>query len=202
MIAPLFFAQDAETVARKLVGHMLHVRDDGGVRRCRVVETEAYVGPHDLACHARAGVTPRTRVMFGPPAHVYVYFVYGMHDMLNVVTGADGDGQAVLIRAGEDLDGDARLDGPGRLTRELGITVARDNGEPLDKGRIWFEQGRPPARVVATPRIGIGFAGEWAHAPLRFVDADSDALSRPLRQEQPRGDRASVAHRRRAGAPP
>ncbi len=99
--------------------------------RARIVETEAYVGPHDLACHAAKGRTKRTEVMFGEAGHAYVYFIYGMYDMLNIVTGAKGDAQAVLIRAAEVIgewgDGKTDLSGPGKLARAMQITRA-DNG--------------------------------------------------------------------------
>ena len=164
-----FFARDAETVAKDLLGTTLvH-----GAARCRVTETEAYVGPHDMACHARVGVTPRTRVLYGPPGRAYVYLCYGIHHLLNVVTGDDGDGQAVLIRAAEPIAGiDGRTDGPGRLTRALGIRVEEHNDVPLD-GKLRLETGGAPRRVLATPRIGVAYAGDWAAAPLRFLDADS-----------------------------
>lgn len=171
-----FYARDAATVAADLLGKVLCVRGER-VQRARVTETEAYVGPHDLACHASRGLTPRTATMHGPPGHAYVYLVYGIHDMLNVVTGPTGHGEAVLVRAAEPVEG-ARLDGPGRLTKALGITVARDNGTDLLEGRIWFEDGAAPPRVAVTPRIGIDYAGAWAAAPLRFVDANSPHVSR------------------------
>lgn len=180
-LGPSFFARPAERVARELLGATLWVRGRG-VQRARVVETEAYVGPHDLACHASKGLTPRTRVIFGPPGRAYVYLVYGMHHMLNAVTGQDGDGEAVLIRAAEPLAGiGGPLHGPGRLTRTLGITVQGDNAADLATGRIGFFPGTPPEAVARTPRIGVDYAGDWADAPLRFVDAKSAHLSVPLR---------------------
>lgn len=164
-----FFARDAETVAKQLLGATL-VHGDA---LCRITETEAYVGPHDLACHARVGVTPRTRVLYGPPGRAYVYLCYGIHHLLNVVTGDEGDAQAVLIRAAEPIAGiDDRTDGPGRLTQTLGIRVEDHNDTPMD-GDLRFEAGNAPRRVVATPRIGVDSAGHWAAAPLRFLDADS-----------------------------
>jgi len=174
-----FYARDAATVARALLGTSLVLRrPDGIVARARVVETEGYVGAQDLACHASRGRTARTAVMFGPAGHAYVYFIYGMYDMLNVVTGPTGDPQAVLIRAAEALAGVAGpLNGPGRLTRALGIT--RDlNGADLCVGPLTFEPGPPPAEVIAAPRVGVGYAGPWAAAPLRFYDADSRHVSR------------------------
>src|SRR5688572_29107402 len=125
-----FYDRPAIDVAHDLIGKILVHRlpcddDEGVVARCRIVETEAYVGPHDLACHASKGRTGRTEVMFGPPGHAYVYLIYGMYRMLNVVTSGVGDAQAVLIRAAEPLRGwDADLSGPGRLARALKLTGA------------------------------------------------------------------------------
>src|SRR5688500_18059222 len=123
-----FYARDAQSVANDLIGSVL-IR---GNRRARIVETEAYIGEHDLACHASKGRTNRTEVMFGEAGHAYVYCIYGMYDMLNIVTGRIGTAQAVLIRAAEPLDDwDADLSGPGKLCRALGITVKKDNGLDL-----------------------------------------------------------------------
>ena len=179
-----FFARPASAVARGLVGAVLCRRWRGRVLRARVVETEAYVGCHDLACHASRGRTARTAVMFGPAGRAYVYLVYGLHDMLNVVTGPVGDAQAVLIRAAEPLDGwAANLTGPGRLARAMNVTVRRDNAADMTApgAALYVTAPDPraaPPRVVTTPRIGVDYAGDWAHAPLRFVDADSRATSR------------------------
>jgi DNA-3-methyladenine glycosylase len=173
-----FFARDAATVARELVGARLYLRQpEGGLRSARLVETEAYVGPQDLACHAAKGRTRRTEVMFGPAGHAYVYLVYGLHELLNVVTGAEGDAQAVLLRAAEGLEGvEDSLSGPGRLTRAFGITRAL-NGADLCAGPLWLAPGRPPEAVAVSSRIGVGYAGEWAAAPLRFYDPASPAVS-------------------------
>ena len=145
MSSPLprsFYAQDAATVARALLGCQLVFRRSAASEcRVRIVETEAYVGPHDLACHAAKGRTARTEVMFGPAGHAYVYLVYGLHELLNVVTGAEGQAEAVLLRAGEPVAGvTGRLDGPGRLTRALGVTRALNGadlcaGAPHHRGR-------------------------------------------------------------------
>ena len=174
-----FYARDAATVARALLGAVLtHHRSDGRILRGRVVETEAYVGTHDLACHTARGRTPRTAVMFGPAGVAYVYFVYGMHHMFNVVTGGEGEGQAVLIRAAAPLDGwSARLDGPGRLTLAMGITLAL-SGADLGRAPLHFTAGAAPEHVATTARIGVDYAGPWAEAPLRFLDADSPHVSR------------------------
>ncbi len=173
-----FYRRQAEIVAHDLIGTVL-VR---GRRRARIVETEAYVGPHDLACHASKGRTSRTEVMFGDAGHAYVYFIYGMYDMLNIVAAKAGDAQAVLIRAAEPMDGwDTDLSGPGKLTRAFGITVKRDNGLDLTGTKMFFarDAALPVRRIRKTPRIGVDYAQHWKHEPLRFIDADSKAVSGP-----------------------
>ena len=178
-----FYARDAEAVAHDLIGSLL-VR---GKRRARIVETEAYVGEHDLACHASKGRTNRTEVMFGPAGHAYVYFIYGMYDMLNIVTGPTGIAQAVLIRAAEPLDDwDADLSGPGKLTRAFGITVKQDNGLDLTKSTMYLlRDPHDKPRIVRTRRIGVEYAQHWQHEPLRFIDADSSAVSGPRHLRSP-----------------
>lgn len=171
-----FFARDAEIVAEELLGTII-VRHG---LRARIVETEAYLGPHDLACHTAKGRTKRNEVMFGPPGVAYVYFIYGMYDMLNLVTG-DHSGQAVLVRAAEPLLGfekTQRLDGPGKLARALGITTRDDNGVVLGTPALSVLPGPAPARFFRGPRIGVDYAGTWRDTPLRFGDADSHHLSR------------------------
>jgi DNA-3-methyladenine glycosylase len=144
------------------------------------------VGAHDLACHAARGRTPRTEVMFGPAGRAYVYLVYGLHELFNVVTGDEGDAQAVLVRAIEPGDGvlgpagERRGDGPARLTRLLDID-RRHYGARLDDGPITIHPGRAPVEVARGARIGVAYAGAWAAAPLRFLDAQSDQVSVPLR---------------------
>lgn len=179
-----FFALDAATVARALLGTVVVHRVGGREQRARIVETEAYVGPHDLACHAAKGRTQRTEVMFGEAGHAYVYFVYGMHHMLNVVTGSVDDAQAVLLRAAEPLSGiEGSTRGPALLTRAMGITRAYDGidvcagARPIRDG-LWFLEGAEPKRIVATPRIGVDYAKQWKDALLRFVDAESAWVSR------------------------
>jgi len=168
-----FFDRRADRVARDLLGAVLVVRgDDGVVTRHVVHETEAYLGSHDLACHGAKGMTPRNAVMFGPAGHWYVYLCYGLHWMLNIVTGAEGVPAAVLVRAA------GRFVGPGRVTRALGVDRGH-NGLPAGRrAGLWLERGGPvPARLVRrTPRIGVGYAGAWAEKPLRFV-VDPAALS-------------------------
>ena len=143
------------------------------------METEAYVGAHDLASHAAKGRTGRTEIMFGPGGHAYVYFIYGMYDMFNVVASTAGDAQAVLIRAAEPLDGwKADLSGPGKLARAFQITRA-DNGIDLTGNRLYFMSDPTSSpTVAATKRIGVDYAAEWKDALLRFIDVHSPAVSK------------------------
>jgi DNA-3-methyladenine glycosylase len=173
-----FFAKPAVELAHDLIGKIVVRR----VRRkeflARIVETEAYVGSHDLACHAAKGRTNRTEVMFGPAGRAYVYLIYGMYDMFNIVASEVEDPQAVLIRAAEPLDGwSADLSGPGKLTRALQITRA-ENGIDLTSDRLHIADAPMDVqRILVTPRIGIDYAAEWKHELLRFVDPASKALS-------------------------
>ncbi|MCB9816902.1 DNA-3-methyladenine glycosylase [Candidatus Nomurabacteria bacterium] len=160
-----FFDRSAEIVARELLGCVLCVRVGKKVERHLITETEAYVGPHDLASHASKGRTPRTEVMFGKPGTIYVYLIYGMYDMLNFVTGEKDYPAAVLIR------GVGEWNGPGKLTKALKITRAI-NGKPLGKQTgLWVEE-RPedisPKQITTAPRIGVAYAKEWAAKELRF----------------------------------
>ncbi|HVS79811.1 MAG TPA: DNA-3-methyladenine glycosylase [Candidatus Paceibacterota bacterium] len=170
-----FFERDALSVARDLIGCYL-VRKIGGKREARmIVETEAYIGPEDLASHASKGLTPRTAVMFGPGGVWYVYFIYGMHEMLNIVTGPEGFPSAVLIRGIEGAIG------PGRLTKALGITRELNKLPAARKTGLWIEAGEkiPDKLVKRTPRIGVAYAGaEWAGKPYRFVLKNRTGLSR------------------------
>lgn len=148
----------------------------------RIVETEAYRGPKDLACHARSGLTKRTRTLYGPPGHAYVFFIYGMHDCFNVVCFAEGKGHAVLIRAVEPISGiapDAGTAGPGRLTRALGITRADDAHDLVEGRRIFLAARDRRPRIVVTPRVGVAYSGEWADRPWRFFDGRSRCVSKP-----------------------
>jgi len=178
-----FYARPALTVARELLGARLVVEEGGWRRVVRIVETEAYVGEHDLACHASKGLTPRTEVLFGPPGRAYVYLIYGMHHCFNVVTDAEGVGAAVLVRGGEPLEGlppGVRTDGPGRLCRALGLSLAHNRRELRGHG-LYLEEGEPvsEAWVQRGPRVGVEYAGEWARAPYRLWIRDSRHVSRP-----------------------
>jgi DNA-3-methyladenine glycosylase len=176
-----FYRRPAIDVAQDLIGKVIVRRIAGDELRARIVETEAYIGEHDLACHASKGRTQRTEVMFGDAAHAYVYFIYGMHDMLNIVCSTVGDAQAVLVRAAEPLDGwHANLSGPGRLARALRIT-RKENGIDLTDSELSIVNDQPkhPPRIAATTRIGVDYSGDWKHELLRFIDVDSRALSGP-----------------------
>jgi DNA-3-methyladenine glycosylase len=174
-----FYRRPALELAPDLIGKILVHRVRGKEYRARIVEAEAYVGPHDLACHSSRGRTKRTEVMFGPGGHAYVYFIYGMYEMLNIVASEKEDAQAVLIRAAEPLgDWKADLSGPGKLTRSLHITRAQ-NGLDLTKSTLFLLDDpsyRP--KIVKSKRIGVEYAKEWKDAMLRFYDANSRSVSR------------------------
>ena len=164
ILKPAFFDRAADAVARDLCGRTLVRLRDGARIALTIAETEAYLGPHDLACHAARGRTPRTEIMYGPAATFYVYFVYGMHWMLNVVTGPEGYPAAVLIR------GAGEFGGPARLTRGLEITGALNAKQAAPESGLWFEAGEGAQPVAATPRIGVDYAGpRWSARKLRFV---------------------------------
>jgi DNA-3-methyladenine glycosylase len=162
-----FFGRPAALVARELVGKAL-VRRRGRSRLCSLVtETEAYEGTRDLACHSSRGRTARTAVMFGPPGRFYVYRIYGLHWMLNVVTGSIGDAAAVLIR------GIACASGPGRLTAKLEIDGTFNGLEATSRTGLWFEDLGLEVRkqdILRTTRVGVEYAGPiWATKKLRYV---------------------------------
>jgi DNA-3-methyladenine glycosylase len=175
-----FFQRPAAEVAQALIGKILVRRLHGKLFRTRLIETEAYLGPADLASHASKGRTRRTEVLFGAPGRAYVYLIYGMYEMLNVVAGATGQGQGVLIRAADPLDDwKANLSGPGRLTRALQITRL-ENGLDLTGPQLYFldNPGYQPV-VRSTKRIGIDYALQWKDAPLRFVDVNRSRCASP-----------------------
>ena len=176
-----FYARPALVLAQDLIGKILVRRAGRKLYRARIVETEAYVGSHDLACHAAKGRTKRTEIMFGPAGRAYVYLIYGMYELLNIVASAIDDPQAVLIRAAEPLDDwAADLSGPGKLTRSMKITRA-DNGVSLLSDRLHLiDDPENQPQIVATKRIGIDYAQEWKHELLRFVDPASKALSKKI----------------------
>jgi len=176
-----FYNRDADLVARALLGAILRVDDGEGPVSGRIAETEAYLGPHDPACHAVAGRTARTWHLFGPPGNAYVYFVYGMHWCVNAVTREDGFGSAVLIRAVTPLEGIARMrarrprakrdadlcNGPAKLCAAFGIDRAHDGLSLTGSSRLTIHTGHTvnDADVLIGPRVGISKAVDW---PLRF----------------------------------
>lgn len=179
-LPPEWFARDTLEVARDLLGKLLfRTLPDGRVLSGRLVEVEAYLGPDDRAAHSWRGLTPRTRVMYGPPGHAYVYFIYGMHNCLNFVTRPAGQPQAILVRALEPGPDTPRASGPGIVCRALEID-RRLNGVPLVPPTLYVADDgcRPePRAVFRTPRIGVAYAGEWAEKPWRFC-LESPYLSR------------------------
>jgi DNA-3-methyladenine glycosylase len=176
-----FYDRPTELVSRDLLGAVLECTTADGVTRGRIVETEAYLGPDDPACHAAAGLTRRTEHLFGPPGMSYVYLIYGMYWCFNAVTRERGHGAAVLVRAVAPLDGIELMrrrrpkvkrvqdltNGPGKLCLAMGI-VGEMSGRSLRDGPIVIRPGEPvsDADVTVTPRIGITQAAEW---PLRFL---------------------------------
>jgi DNA-3-methyladenine glycosylase len=204
-----FFLDPPEKVAPKLLGKLLASRTDAGWLAGRIVEVEAYLGPHitatpDPAAHSFRGVTPRNRVMFGEPGHAYVYFIYGMYDCMNVTCEPEGLAGAILIRALEPLLGLEAMavnrklpphttslpkltGGPGRLCLALGITRAAHNGLDLlsTKSPLQLrDDGQPVGKVEISTRIGIRHAAEL---PLRFHLAQNPFVSGPRSRKEARG---------------
>ena len=177
-----FYSRPTLKVARELIGARLVRILDGQKLVGWITDTEAYISQKDLACHAKAGITPRTQVMFGEPGHAYVYFTYGNHWMLNVVTEREGFPAAVLIRAIQPIEGvDIMLErrsgrdtfGPGKLCQAMGITKL-ENGVDLTKrtSGLWIETGInvPNSLVTKGPRVGLNNTPEpWLSKPWRFL---------------------------------
>jgi DNA-3-methyladenine glycosylase len=166
-----FYARDTVVVARELLGkYLVH-----GERVGRIVETEAYVGPHDLAAHSSKGRTKRNEVMFGPPGHAYVYMIYGLYFCMNVVTER---GAAVLIRALEPVRGiRGKTCGPGLLCQAMDID-RRLNGQDLLSDDFYIAGKNENHRIIQRPRVGVDYAGRWARRQLRFYIAGNAYVSR------------------------
>jgi DNA-3-methyladenine glycosylase len=183
-----WFQRDAATVARQLIGCVLVHRRRAGV----IVETEAYLGPEDLASHARFGPTKRNSVMFGPGGFTYVYLCYGIHELFNVVAGPAGEPQAVLIRAiapHAGLPDDPTVGrGPGKVTTALRIDRRQDRRD-LAKGALFITRGDGARRpsIERGPRIGVDYAGPWAAEPLRFWWRDHPSVSATKRAQKKPG---------------
>ncbi len=165
-----FYNRDTETVAKELLGkHLVH-KVNGKKRVGLIVEVEAYLGPHDLACHASKGITSRTQTLYGPPGHACIYLISGIYHCLNVVTQPEGHGSAVLIRAIEPvLNITTRTNGPGLLTKAYGITKAL-NGMDLLSDQLYITQPEIAKKftLIKRPRIGVDYAAHWARRLLRF----------------------------------
>jgi len=188
-----FYARDTLCVARELLGQRL-VRLHDGVRLAgRIVETEAYVGRHDVACHAVPGPTARNAVMFGPAGHAYVYFVYGMHHCFNIVTEIEGFGSAVLVRALEPIEGiemmqqhrggrigAAIANGPAKLCYALRIDRALNGADLVAGDQLWVEADAsiPDIAVARGPRVGVRGDERALRAPWRFWIAGTPFVSR------------------------
>jgi len=183
-----WFRRDVLVVARDLIGCALV----NGKRAGMIVETEAYLGPEDLASHSRFGPTQRTSVMFGPGGVSYVYLCYGIHQMFNIVTGEDGQGQAVLIRAIAPLvglpDDPAVGRGPGKVTKALALDKRHDRKD-LAKGPLFVASHARPPRIATGTRVGVDYANEWAERPYRFWWKDHPSVSRVSRSSGTSGVR-------------
>jgi len=159
-----FFENDVLKVAPNLLGKYLAINTDKIQNKYKITEVEAYRGEEDSACHASKGRTERCEIMYSSGGHIYVYLIYGMYWMLNIVTGRTGNPQAVLIRG---LEG---LDGPGKITRKLGIDKSYYGENLLVSNRIWLENQNENAEYITGKRIGIDYAGEyWKNKHWRFI---------------------------------
>lgn len=185
-----FYERETEIVAREMLGTVLECETDDGIASGIIVETEAYLGEHDLACHAAAGRTARTEALYGAPGISYVYFIYGMYWCFNAVTRAEGLPSAVLVRALEPLDGIALMhkrrprvksevdltNGPGKLCTALGITGSM-SGKSLQRRPLVIREGEPVPddKVEITTRIGITRCADW---PLRWIVSGNRYVSK------------------------
>ena len=159
-----FFDRDVLTVARELVGKIIVVKTPDGERRERIAETEAYRGVEDTACHASKGLTKRTKVLFDESGTIYVYLCYGMHWLMNIVTGGEGNPQAVLIRAGEVANG------PAKLTKKLGVDKRFNGQNIVGNPEIWIEDDGAKPSIATAKRVGIDYATEEYRNKLwRFI---------------------------------
>ena len=159
-----FYCSDALELAPALLGqYLVCVSEKGIVNRYIITETEAYRGEEDLACHASKGRTSRTEIMYDKGGKLYIYLIYGMYWMMNVVAGSENQPQAALIR------GITGFDGPGKLTRALGIDKGFYGEDLVKSDRIWITESGIKPKIITTPRIGIDYAGEWKEKPWRFL---------------------------------
>ncbi|MEW5854912.1 MAG: DNA-3-methyladenine glycosylase [Myxococcota bacterium] len=192
-----FYQRPVLTVARDCVGKLLLHRTVEGLVGGRIVETEAYRGPDDLAAHSSKGRTPRTEAMFGPPGHAYMFLLYGMHWAFNIVVGEVGEPHAVLVRAVEPtvglpfmaqrrgMDASRRelTNGPGKLCAAMNLT-REHYGMDLCGAHLFLEEGPHPVsrrRIGRSARINVDYAGAWAHKPWRFYERGNPYVSVPPR---------------------
>ncbi len=171
MLSKSFFNRPTLKVARDLIGCYLVRKRDNKVERYMITETEAYDGPRDLASHASRGRTKRSEILFGEPGLIYIYFTYGMHWLLNFVTGPKGYPAGVLIRGVEEENG-TPLNGPARITKKLGLTGIIHGLPANKKTGLWVEKGEKinPKFIKRFPRIGVDYAGPvWSKKKYRFV---------------------------------
>lgn len=185
-----FYARPVLEVAEDCIGKILVYRTAEGEAAGRIVETEAYAGPDDLASHSSKGRTKRTEAMFGPPGHAYVFLLYGASWAMNLVVASEGEPHAVLIRAIEPIRGIELIanrrnmpatareltNGPGKLSKALGITGI-DYGRDLTGDVLFLEDGDARARIGRSPRINVDYAGEWAERPWRFYERGNRYVS-------------------------
>jgi DNA-3-methyladenine glycosylase len=175
-----FYDRDTKIVAQELLGNFL-VHRTGEIERIgKIVEVEAYLGEHDLAAHSSKGKTERTKIMFGPPGHAYVYFIYGMYFCMNVVTEREGHASAVLIRAIEPVKNiSAKTSGPGLLCRAMEIDKQL-NGHDLLSDNFFIAENEAAEKIsiIKRPRIGVDYAKHWAKRRLRFYIRNNPFVSR------------------------
>jgi len=159
-----FFLQDALNLAPELLSCYIVRNHDNNLQRYKITEVEIYRGEEDLACHVSRGRTSRTEIMYHKGGHLYIYLIYGMYWMLNIVSGKENEPQAILIRGVEGISG------PGRVTRHLRIDKSYNGEYLVDSKRIWLEKSNEIPNYITTPRIGIDYAGEpWKSKLWRFV---------------------------------
>ena len=175
-----FYDRDTTLVARELLGKLLVHQAGGVIRVGKIVETEAYLGEHDLAAHSSKGRTRRTEIMYGPPGYAYVYFIYGMYYCVNVVTERAGHASAVLLRAVEPVKNlEGRTCGPGLLCRAMKIDKALNGHDLLsDDFFIAAPETVEEIPIVKGPRIGVAYAKHWARRHLRFYLKGNPHVSR------------------------
>ncbi len=186
-----FYEQSTVDVAKQLLGKYLVRKHPDGDCIGRIVETEAYIGPQDLACHAAKGRTQRTEVMFGAAGHAYVYFIYGFYNMLNLVTEAKDYPAAVLIRAVEPLRGIEMMkhrrrsdtlrhlaSGPGKLCQAFDIDRSLNGADLCGKILYIEDRDEPAPKFQSTPRIGVNYAGKWKDKPFRFFVRGNEFVSK------------------------